>query len=243
MEITYIGHSGFLIEWENCYFLFDYYQGEIPVMHADKKIFVFVSHKHEDHFNPHIFTLHQKYKNIQYILSSDIRLTRDKVLKFGMTEELFAKILSVKPSSEYVLLDQKQERLILKTLKSTDCGVAFLVNYCGKTVYHAGDLNLWVWKGETKQYNNNMTAMFGRVMESLRNIVIDIAFIPLDPRLKEWYYMGPECFLSTAKVRYVFPMHFWGQSSIIQQFKEERKINTDTEVVEISREGQKWYCL
>ena len=30
MKITYINHSGFLVETENCYYVFDYYKGEMP---------------------------------------------------------------------------------------------------------------------------------------------------------------------------------------------------------------------
>lgn len=240
MEVTYIGHSGFLIELGNSYFLFDYYQGEIPEMNSDKKIFVFASHKHEDHFNPKIFELNHKYPNIQYLLSSDIKHPEEKALRLGVTEEIAGKIVSVKPSSEYVLFDQEEERVVLKTLKSTDCGVAFLLNYLGKTVYHAGDLNQWVWKGETKQYNNNMTAMFQKQMEYLSDVIIDVAFAPLDPRLEDWYYKGLENLLNTAKIKFVFPMHFWGQLSIIRRFKEEREISKDTIIMEICSEGQKW---
>jgi Mn2+/Fe2+ NRAMP family transporter len=40
---------------------------------------------------------------------------------------------------------------------------------------------------------------------------------------------------------YVFPMHFWGQSSIIQQFKQERKLHLNyAKVVDVRQEGQKW---
>ena len=35
MKITYINHSGFLVETENCYYVFDYYKGEMPRL--DKK--------------------------------------------------------------------------------------------------------------------------------------------------------------------------------------------------------------
>ena len=35
MKVTYIGHSGFLIESGSCCCLFDYYQGEIPSMPED----------------------------------------------------------------------------------------------------------------------------------------------------------------------------------------------------------------
>ena len=35
--------------------------------------------------------------------------------------------------------------------KSTDECVAFLIETEGKWIYHAGDLNNWVWDGEPKQ--------------------------------------------------------------------------------------------
>ena len=36
MKITYINHSGFLVETENCYYVFDYYKGEIPRLDKSK---------------------------------------------------------------------------------------------------------------------------------------------------------------------------------------------------------------
>ncbi len=36
--ITYIGHSGFLVEWEHSVWLFDYYRGDIPEFSHEKKI-------------------------------------------------------------------------------------------------------------------------------------------------------------------------------------------------------------
>ena len=32
MNVTYIHHSGFLIETEACYYLIDYFQGSIPAL-------------------------------------------------------------------------------------------------------------------------------------------------------------------------------------------------------------------
>jgi L-ascorbate metabolism protein UlaG (beta-lactamase superfamily) len=241
MEITYIGHSGFLIEWETCYWLFDYYKGDIPDMNPKKKVFAFASHKHADHFNPEIFKLKDKYQEIQYVLSSDIKLRKENHDKLGVTEEIFNNIVSVKPSQQYGLLDGNNNIIILKTLKSTDCGVAFLLHYQGKTIYHAGDLNLWTWKEETKQSNNNMTAMFNKEMDVLKDCSIDIAFAPLDPRQEEWYYMGLEQLLNTAKVGYVFPMHFWKNPEIIEQFKRERSEYTNqAKIMDIVQDGQKW---
>lgn len=52
MKITYLFHSGFLVETAECYYLFDYCKGLLPFLHSEKPIFVFVSHGHEDHYAP-----------------------------------------------------------------------------------------------------------------------------------------------------------------------------------------------
>ena len=57
MKITYINHSGFLVETENCYYVFDYYKGEMPRLDKSKEAIVFCSHFHQDHFNPKIFEI------------------------------------------------------------------------------------------------------------------------------------------------------------------------------------------
>ena len=49
MKVTYLEHSGFLVELEDSCLLFDYYRGELPGLDPDKKMLVFVSHAHYDH--------------------------------------------------------------------------------------------------------------------------------------------------------------------------------------------------
>ena len=44
MKITYINHSGFLIETKDCYYIFDYYKGELPQLDKEKEVIVFCSH-------------------------------------------------------------------------------------------------------------------------------------------------------------------------------------------------------
>ena len=46
MKITYINHSGFLIETRDCYYIFDYYKGELPYLDKEKEVIVFCSHFH-----------------------------------------------------------------------------------------------------------------------------------------------------------------------------------------------------
>ena len=41
MKITYINHSGFLVETKDCYYIFDYYKGELPLLDKKKEVLVF----------------------------------------------------------------------------------------------------------------------------------------------------------------------------------------------------------
>ena len=72
MKVTYIHHSGFLVETDQALMLFDYFQGTLPEMDRDKDLLVFASHRHGDHFAPVIFELAKKYPQARYVLSDDI---------------------------------------------------------------------------------------------------------------------------------------------------------------------------
>ena len=57
MKVTFIEHSGFMVEMEQNVLLFDYYQGEIPSFDGSKTLYVFASHSHADHYDPAIFII------------------------------------------------------------------------------------------------------------------------------------------------------------------------------------------
>lgn len=57
MKVTYLDHSGFLLELKDRYFIFDYYKGELPPLDRKKEVLVFCSHSHRDHYNSKIFDL------------------------------------------------------------------------------------------------------------------------------------------------------------------------------------------
>ena len=215
MKITYLGHSGFLVETKEHYLLFDYYIGKLPVFLPGKYLTVFVSHAHQDHYNKEIFALQQENRHITYVLSRDIR--RKQAEEFVSKEN---ELLSVKSRETYHLCEG---RMTVSTLRSTDVGAAYVVEITendGKTCrfYHAGDLNLWKWPGETKAYNNNMEANYRREMEKLRGQHFDAAFVPLDPRLEHFAFGGMDIFLEVAEAEIVFPMHFWKKPEIIREY-------------------------
>lgn len=227
MKITYIGHSGFLVELKQTVLLFDYYQGEIPVFSSDKKLYVFSSHNHGDHFNPEVFTLAKSYPKVQFILSKDIWKSR-------VPEELWEKTVFLKPGGTW-----EDGCISVETLKSTDEGVAFLVSAEGQVIYHAGDLNYWRWEGETEEWNRKMEEDFKRFIEPLREKEIDAAFIPLDPRQEKDYALGMDNFLELTHTKKIYPMHCWEKYSIIDQWLDEHPDSPYRDgIVKISGRGE-----
>lgn len=227
MKITYIGHSGFLVELPDTVLLFDYYEGEMPDIPKDKKLLVFASHRHPDHFNKEIFQLAKDRKNIAFILSGDIWKSRVPV-------EVKEYTVHLKPREEWIC-----EEVEVHTLKSTDEGVAFVVKTHGKTIYHAGDLNDWRWKEESEEWNCKMRADFQNYIEPLRKMKIDAAFVPLDPRQEENYTLGIEYFLELAEVTRVYPMHFWEDFTVIERWLMEHPEHPKRDrIVKISESGE-----
>ena len=184
MRAVFLNHSGFLIELPSVTLLFDWWKGELPALRPGVPLLVFSSHRHEDHFNPEIFTLPAD----AFLLGSDIRLTPRNLEKWGVSEEKAAKCARLGKHDTVSPLPG----VTVETFPSTDEGVAFLVTADSKTVFHAGDLNWWHWEGEDPGWNRNMEVNFKRYAEPLRGRRMDLAMLPLDPRLGEDGFRGPK---------------------------------------------------
>ena len=185
MKITYLDHSGFAVEYKKYVLIFDWYKGKLPEFDSEKEIYVFSSHSHYDHFDRKIFELENIYPNVRYVLSADI------------TEKPV-------PSKVWFVIADKEYRignLKVQTLHSTDAGVAFLVYVDDRIIYHAGDLNWWHWEEESEYYNEQMRMDYQKEIHKLKNIRIDVAFVPLDPRQEEQYYWGLDYFMKHYRYR------------------------------------------
>lgn len=208
MNVTYIHHSGFLVETERFYYLFDYESGSLPPMDVTKPVFVLSSHGHSDHYNPGVFSLLRNcgMKSIRAVLSDDIKAPEQE------------DCLTVAAGKEYILGPSVK----LTTFRSTDLGVAFLIEDQDKLIYHAGDLNDWVWGEETPEYNRQMTMDYREQIRLLAQTLdqreIDTAFVVLDPRQEKDYDRGLCHFLENIRAKQVYPMHYWGKPEIIDTF-------------------------
>ena len=207
--------------------LFDYSDGELPQVDREVPFVVLVSHAHRDHYNPAVFKLAKQYHNIRYVLSKDVWITEEVKQEYGLDPEFLENQVTFVPAGLKRIITLHQELkesdyITLETIKSTDQGVAFVLDVAGKRIYHAGDLNCWVWEDDTKQQYNNMSALFKRAIEKLGDKEIFLAFAPLDPRQGRFYKISMEYLLNAAPVTYAVPMHVWEQYDVIDQYERER---------------------
>ncbi|MDR1765735.1 MAG: MBL fold metallo-hydrolase [Lachnospiraceae bacterium] len=157
MKVTYLHHSGFLVELADRYLLFDWFEGQLPAFDGGKTLYVFASHVHGDHFSQKIFGLAPRQaaphaapqpsppSGVFFILSDDIPPRR-------VPPECKELTTFVKPRQTLEI-----NGMTVKTYRSTDEGVAFLIAVSHQLIFHAGDLNHWYWEGEPEDWLRRMT--------------------------------------------------------------------------------------
>jgi len=218
MKLTYIKHSGFVIEGTLCTIIVDYFKDAddqfIQKSLASFKgpLYVCASHWHPDHFNPEILQWKTIRPDTTYLFSDDIRLK--KKLPFDTARFL---------EKGDVFQD---EFLRMKAFGSTDVGISFLVHLEGKTIFHAGDLNNWHWDEESTP--EEIMEAEQAYLEELRTLsaeinTIDLALFPVDCRLGKNYQRGAQQFVDTLKVGLFAPMHFgskYRQANAFQSYAE-----------------------
>lgn len=245
MKITYIHHSCFVVEIEDCILIFDYYKGNLPEFDKDKQIFFFVSHSHGDHFSPKIYAYADLYPNVTYILSDDVRKSLTFNIRIGSGGE--NTIFVDENQKIYVNVDNRgvstqtcgHHDIGIETLKSTDEGVAFIIEYMGKTLYFAGDLHWWTWIGSPVEDEIFYEKAYKHELEKIKDRHFDVAFAVLEPRQEERYWWGIHEFMKYADSDKVFPMHFWKDYTLIEKFKQgESSKNYKDKIMSISYEGQ-----
>ena len=207
-KVTYLHHSGFMVETEKNCLVFDYYTDGGKFDNIDlsafngKNVFVFVSHFHQDHYDRNVI-FKWKDMNVRYILSKDC-----------MYDKSLENVTVVNANKGYII-----DGVAIETLKSTDEGVAYIVHSDGITIYHAGDLNWWHWNGEPEEDNEYYKKTFQDEMKYLEGKKIDLAFMLLDPRQEKDFYLGMDDFMRMVGADVVFPMHFWGDFEVTDRFK------------------------
>ena len=225
--VTYFHHSGFTVAVQDTLLVFDYWRGEhdeLPLnaqlkdtdFEGYKRILVFVSHDHEDHFDEVIYTWDFQRLPITYIVSDDLPIgKRGKRMK---------------PGDKINVGD-----VDIQAFDSTDKGVSFYVTVHGLHIFHAGDLNLWHWREEsTLREIAQAEKDFYAAMAPIEHLPIDIAMFPVDPRMGGFYDAGANYFIMSVKPRLFLPMHWQGKAEVATGYARKGRTRY-TEVLALTR--------
>ena len=226
-KVTYLYHSGFMVETAKYCLVFDYYTAGGKINNIDlnafkdKNVYVFVSHFHQDHYDKEIFKWQDK--NVRYVLSKDCKYDKD-----------IQNVTTVSANKGYII-----DGMPVETLKSTDEGVAFIVHADGLTIYHAGDLNWWHWNEESDAFNNMIKQQYTSEIDKIRGVNVDIGFVPVDTRLGDKYILAIDYLMRSVDIKHIFPMHFWQDYRIFDLMKGDIRTKEYRErIVRIDRPGQ-----
>jgi L-ascorbate metabolism protein UlaG (beta-lactamase superfamily) len=222
MKLTYIFHSGFAIESDETAVIIDYWHDSaniVPAILSSKKhVYVLSSHFHQDHFNPSVLSWRNTRQDIRYILSKDI--LRHKLAK--KEDALFL----VKG------LHYEDENIYIEAFGSTDIGVSWHIKIEDKSIFHAGDLNNWLWLDESpKEDSERMQKMYLGELKDIKKKVssFDVAMFPVDSRIGRDYMRGAKQFIETFNVKLFVPMHFTANplsdAMAIEPYTESKGIN------------------
>ncbi len=246
MTLTYIFHSGFVLETERSILVFDYWLDPSGVMdgglQSEKPMYVFSSHFHEDHFTKEIFEWKKQREGITYILSKDI-------YKHRRASKEDADVWLAKGGT------WSDGTISVWALGSTDSGVSWIVETEGKRIFHAGDLNNWYAKFLTddnpdqQRYSFEMEEIFNPIahekqflgeLKDIRKVAdsFDVVMFPIDGRVGNGYTLGGRQFIERFKVGLFVPMHF-----VASGFESSWRMKEFTDVKgipfwEITREGE-----
>ena len=237
MKITYLYHSGFMVEFDKVSIVIDYFSfglGPLPsaleraLADSSRRLYVLASHNHADHFDSRILSFERTHRNVTYVLCTDIakeaaRLGTPKSVQYINVGESF-----------------KDGNIGVQAFGSTDEGLSFLINADGKSIFHAGDLNNWHWNEEcTPEESATFEANYLAELEKLaaHTQALDVAMFPVDPRLGKDYMRGAEQFVARIKTKCFIPMHFGEKYNDANAFKPIAE-KYGTKFFEISDKGQ-----
>lgn len=226
-RLTYVWHDCFVYESKSCVIVFDFWKlpgnfsednggvdkfgKSIAELAQCKSVYVLVSHHHKDHFNRGIFGWHTQIPNIHYIISKDTErscryLLKEKSSYTGRYRVEQSKVSVIRPGEEYA-----DNTIKVRAFGSTDIGNSYVVEADGLTLFHAGDLNAWVWRDESEaqEVETALHDYKSKIAEiATEYSAVDYAMFPVDGRMGKDCGEGASIFVRMIYAGTFIPMHF-----------------------------------
>lgn len=215
----FLGHSGFLLEFEKFLIVIDYFTDEAGILEqfsSDQRPIIFlVSHGHQDHFNPEILDKYNT-EGVYYILDEHCKVALKELgLELPQANNFAWISKGQEIKLDHVFGEHIFNQLRVIAFGSTDEGSSFLIDWQDDLVFHSGDLNDWDWQDEdSAKMESDFKAIIQEIKEYLGHSSLNLAFFPVDERLEIMALKGPSYFIEEIQPQYFVPMHNFGQDEV-----------------------------
>jgi len=235
--IWYLGHAGWAVKTKNHLLIFDYVSvsraGKTPENPSlddgyidsaeikDLSVFVFVSHRHGDHFDPAIYEWEKSVENIRYIFGWGA----DKNPQYHYLTE--PKTKRTIDGIEIFNINHEFDRIPEG---------AFLVKGDGLVIYHSGD------HGSTgEELNPLFKANIDYLVQQEQQI--DLAFISqFGSRTGGEINNGDLYTIEKLRPKVTFPMHQGGGERFYKKFAQEaQQKGAETKVICAEKRGDRFF--
>ena len=225
VDVKYLGHSAWRIETNNYILVFDYgdtkRSGKALFRFSDepksKKILLFFSHSHHDHYDKKLHEQSLKYSNVAAVLG-------------GFSKEYVSNFPNSAIINPYDIIGiEGFEGIQITAAKSTDEGVCFFVNVEGITIFFAGDHADW---GDGDEANK----IYYKEIDYIKNLGINVilAFIPVctyDGKRPASIAKGAVYAMQTLDPHITLPMHANGREYLYTNFSNDFNVHSCTQKV------------
>ena len=202
---TFLGHSGFLLEFPDAYLLFDWAEGQLPAIDNNKTLYILISHLHSDHVCGKVFELAQSHPKCTVFVGHD-----DMSYFDSFSETIKNRLILLDGNQAYGSEDGK---IGIQTLPSTDLGVAYSVLIDGMRIFHSGDLSIW--------RSSDSKELFEQYIKPIAGQEFDYGMLVMESRFGP---VGKDTvldYLKNTRFRLWSPMHLWGNYAYADSFIEQ----------------------
>lgn len=213
-DIIYIHHDCFVLRLGSRTLLFDYPAAKFlpeAAARAAAPLFdgadltVFVSHSHDDHFDPDIVAVTDRAARRRFVVSDDVADLH--------ADRLPGDALVMEPDAVHEL-----DGLTVEAIESNDMGLAYRLEGDGMSIYFGGDMALWDWPGQSPAAQRAVGMSWRRMLARLSARPLTIAFSNMDPRLPS--LAGAPDFVAALAPAVFVPMHLGGHVEYIERFRD-----------------------
>jgi ankyrin repeat protein/L-ascorbate metabolism protein UlaG (beta-lactamase superfamily) len=221
LKVYYTGHSGWALQFKDKVIIIDYWKAGIqnaepslvngtvnPDELKGKKVYVFATHNHSDHYDTTIFQWKKSVKDIKYVYGFRPEKTSDN------KDQPYH-------GPSYTYINDNQTGVVddikVTTIKSNDTGQGFLLEVNGLKIFHPGDHAL---------FNADLEADFKKEIDFVARQTgnIDIAFLPVTGCPSSWkkenIVQGFFYIIDKMNPAEVFPMHAYQREHALKEFAE-----------------------